>query len=125
MITITCPRCGMTSAHPKDIEQGYCGNCHDWTGLDGMGNIERYDCPVCHFWKNNAADVGGPCRAIGCDGIVERVEYVPASQLAGAVEALEAANRREEALEQTITELADEIERYREALGWPEPQGGR
>jgi uncharacterized C2H2 Zn-finger protein len=30
--TFTCPRCGMTSAHPKDVEQGYCGNCHDWTG---------------------------------------------------------------------------------------------
>ena len=26
-----CPRCGMTSAHPDDIRQGYCGNCHDWT----------------------------------------------------------------------------------------------
>jgi hypothetical protein len=29
--TITCPRCGMTSAHPTDIAEGYCGNCHDWT----------------------------------------------------------------------------------------------
>lgn len=29
--TFTCPRCGMTSAHPKDVEEGYCGNCHDWT----------------------------------------------------------------------------------------------
>jgi hypothetical protein len=28
----TCPRCGMTSHHPTDIEQAYCGNCHDWTG---------------------------------------------------------------------------------------------
>jgi len=28
----TCPRCQMTSHHPKDIEEGYCGNCHDWTG---------------------------------------------------------------------------------------------
>ena len=26
-----CPRCGMVSHHPKDIEQGYCGQCHDWT----------------------------------------------------------------------------------------------
>jgi hypothetical protein len=30
--TFTCPRCGMTSAHPEDVRQGYCGNCHDWTG---------------------------------------------------------------------------------------------
>lgn len=28
----TCPRCGMTSFNPNDIAQGYCGNCHDWTG---------------------------------------------------------------------------------------------
>jgi hypothetical protein len=29
---ITCPVCGMTSYNPNDIEQGFCGNCHDWTG---------------------------------------------------------------------------------------------
>jgi hypothetical protein len=29
---ITCPRCGMTSHNPNDIAEGYCGNCHDWTG---------------------------------------------------------------------------------------------
>jgi hypothetical protein len=28
---ITCPVCGMTSYHPVDIREGYCGNCHDWT----------------------------------------------------------------------------------------------
>lgn len=33
--TFTCPRCGMTSAHPQDVDQGYCGNCHDWTGDRG------------------------------------------------------------------------------------------
>ena len=27
-----CPVCGMTSHNPHDIEEGYCGNCHDWTG---------------------------------------------------------------------------------------------
>ncbi len=27
-----CPRCGIASAHPQDIEAGYCGACHDWTG---------------------------------------------------------------------------------------------
>lgn len=27
----TCPDCGMTSYHPEDGLQGYCGNCHDWT----------------------------------------------------------------------------------------------
>lgn len=29
--SITCPRCGMTSWNGTDIEQGYCGHCHDWT----------------------------------------------------------------------------------------------
>lgn len=29
--SIACPRCGKISYHPKDIEQGYCGHCHDWT----------------------------------------------------------------------------------------------
>jgi hypothetical protein len=30
--SITCPRCGMTSYNANDIREGYCGNCHDWTG---------------------------------------------------------------------------------------------
>lgn len=29
--SITCPKCQMTSYHPKDVELGYCGNCHDYT----------------------------------------------------------------------------------------------
>ena len=29
--TITCPTCGRTSAHPRDVETGYCRHCHDWT----------------------------------------------------------------------------------------------
>lgn len=28
--SITCPKCGRTSYNPNDIEQGYCGYCHDW-----------------------------------------------------------------------------------------------
>jgi ribosomal protein S27AE len=30
-----CPRCGAVSHHPTDVAEGYCGRCHDWTGLDG------------------------------------------------------------------------------------------
>jgi hypothetical protein len=30
-MSFTCPRCGLTSYHPRDIADGYCGNCHDWT----------------------------------------------------------------------------------------------
>src|SRR4249920_912220 len=28
--SITCPQCGMVSHHPQDIEQQYCGNCHQY-----------------------------------------------------------------------------------------------
>lgn len=28
--SITCPQCGMTSYHPKDVEHRYCGNCHQY-----------------------------------------------------------------------------------------------
>jgi len=27
----TCPRCHRTTYNPTDVEQGYCGACHDWT----------------------------------------------------------------------------------------------
>lgn len=29
-----CPRCGAVSWHPQDLEHGYCGACHDFTGGD-------------------------------------------------------------------------------------------
>jgi transcription elongation factor Elf1 len=32
--SFTCPRCGATSHNPTDIEQGYCGRCHEWTRGD-------------------------------------------------------------------------------------------
>jgi hypothetical protein len=31
--SFTCPKCGMVSYNPNDIAHGYCGNCHDFTGL--------------------------------------------------------------------------------------------
>jgi ribosomal protein L37E len=63
--SITCPKCGMTSYNPNDVLNGYCGNCHEYTGLhpshqhtwvyvddeygslaDG-GSYEIYDCSTC------------------------------------------------------------------------------
>lgn len=45
--SITCPKCGMTSFNRNDISEGYCGNCHDWTGtpqpLDDRGLWVRSD----------------------------------------------------------------------------------
>ena len=32
-----CPCCGMRSYNRYDIEQGYCGACHWWTGDQGLG----------------------------------------------------------------------------------------
>jgi hypothetical protein len=31
-MAFTCPDCGLTSHHPKDEENQYCGNCHDFKG---------------------------------------------------------------------------------------------
>jgi hypothetical protein len=28
-----CPTCGVTSYNPHDIDDGYCGRCHDWTAV--------------------------------------------------------------------------------------------
>ena len=41
--TFTCPRCGMRSYHPKDIEHGYCGECHDFTGTAPCPHCKRDD----------------------------------------------------------------------------------
>ena len=40
---ITCPCCGITSHHPQDVEQGYCGLCHWWTGdpVLGVAHLEE------------------------------------------------------------------------------------
>lgn len=35
--SITCPKCGRTSYHPRDVSERYCGNCHQFhenTGID-------------------------------------------------------------------------------------------
>jgi hypothetical protein len=31
--SFTCPRCGRTSWNPNDLKHGYCGACHDYTGV--------------------------------------------------------------------------------------------
>lgn len=31
-MSITCPKCWRTSYHPTDEAEGYCGNCHEFTG---------------------------------------------------------------------------------------------
>lgn len=39
--SFVCPQCRARSFHPQDVENGYCGRCHDFTGrvLDA-GNVQ-------------------------------------------------------------------------------------
>lgn len=37
--SITCPVCHMTSYHPKDIKEGFCGNCNAWTRDDPRSGL--------------------------------------------------------------------------------------
>ena len=37
LTTFTCPCCGKVSHNPNDLEQGYCGLCHWWTGDPVLG----------------------------------------------------------------------------------------
>jgi hypothetical protein len=32
--SIFCPKCGLVSYNPNDIEQRYCGSCHEWHASD-------------------------------------------------------------------------------------------
>jgi hypothetical protein len=37
--SITCPRCALTSYHPEDVRQLYCGYCHWWTSDPVLGML--------------------------------------------------------------------------------------
>ncbi len=52
--SITCPKCHRTSYHPKDIEEGYCGFCHDWT----KPNLPVSACPSCGYKIEEATFIG-------------------------------------------------------------------
>jgi ribosomal protein S27AE len=42
--SITCPRCGRTSYHPKDIQYSYCGYCHVFNSKENqMDTINMAD----------------------------------------------------------------------------------
>lgn len=57
-----------------------------------------FDCPRCHFFKNNHV---GPCRQIGCGGSVERREF-----------------RVLPPAEETLTDVPDDAPPYRDAYEW-------
>jgi hypothetical protein len=39
--SITCPKCGATSHHPMDVQNRYCGRCHNWHVLLALLECER------------------------------------------------------------------------------------
>lgn len=41
-----CPDCGHVSFDPKDIKEGYCTDCQDWTGqsTEPIYITEREEC---------------------------------------------------------------------------------
>lgn len=38
--SFTCPVCGMVSYSLDDVREGYCGNCHAFTGVFGRSGEE-------------------------------------------------------------------------------------
>lgn len=52
----TCPHCGRTSHHPRDVDQRYCGACHWWTGVP-----ELYE-----PWRTARAARDGRCPSCEC-----------------------------------------------------------
>jgi len=66
--SFTCPRCGAVSHHPKDIEHGYCGRCHDFTG-DAIMSASMYYKPGSTFQFMEAGEILFTIRA---DGTIER-----------------------------------------------------
>ncbi len=58
----------MTEHHDEKAQRSVAAR------LRGDGTGYFLDCPVCHFYKT--ADPGQPCRRLGCDGTVVKVEFV-------------------------------------------------
>lgn len=45
----------MTSGHPADVAEGYCGNCHDWTATDPIAPLTEPDLTELETWANRVA----------------------------------------------------------------------
>jgi len=56
--SITCPLCGMTSYHPKDVEHRYCGNCYQFHDML-TGKVDTSDLLI------EMARIGPDLRAKG------------------------------------------------------------
>lgn len=60
-IRFTCPVCGAKSCNPNDVEQGYCGRCHAFTG--DLRNPLPAEQPLVLWFGSTVATIGtiGPC----------------------------------------------------------------
>jgi hypothetical protein len=65
----TCPRCGLTSWHPVDVREGFCGNCHGWTSRPDLDDPKGHPMteqqhPDPAWWKrydpDDLAVIDGP-----------------------------------------------------------------
>ena len=54
--SIKCPQCGMVSYNPNDVEERYCGNCHEYHDdmvVEVRGSLPRKSpCASCPYRKN-------------------------------------------------------------------------
>lgn len=56
--SFTCPRCGAVSHNCKDVAEGYCGRCHDWTRAPE--SVKPSQCPACGKKLDCASLFGSP-----------------------------------------------------------------
>lgn len=49
--SFTCPRCGLTSYHPKDIDERYCGRCHAFIATCSCIGAHAASCPVAQLLR--------------------------------------------------------------------------
>lgn len=47
----TCPDCGMTSCHPGDAANSYCGDCHEFKGDLRVGDHLRLRGGGMTYWQ--------------------------------------------------------------------------
>jgi predicted ATP-dependent serine protease len=78
----TCPRCGMTSHNRRDMTEGYCSNCHDWTGakepddLIRQRQIARAELAGDPEWKGLIAHARACLTSRWCSSYVEVFDEV-------------------------------------------------
>jgi hypothetical protein len=71
----TCPRCLMTSFNQNDEREGYCGNCHAFTGTSSVLLT-----PVCFRCGRTPDELPEYFPANTESNILDPIEYVKAEE---------------------------------------------